>query len=78
MILINSKPSWNCTTWIFIKRYIYAQVSEVEDDGEEKHRLRNFDARNERIETGAVVTNRRGQRGKERGQGECYHWKAKG
>ena len=29
---------------------------------EQKLRLRNFDARNERIETGAVVSNRRGQR----------------
>ena len=39
---------------------------------------RNFDARNEKIETGAGVTNRRCQRGVERGQGECYQWKAKG
>ena len=37
-----------------------------------KLRVRNFDARHGRIETGAVVTNRRGQRGVERGQGECY------
>ena len=40
--------------------------------------LRSFDARNERIETRAVVTNRKGQRGVERGQGECYQWKVKG
>ena len=45
---------------------------------DQKLRLRNFDARNERIETGAVVTNRRRRRGVERGQGECYQWKAKG
>ena len=38
----------------------------------------DFDARNERIETGAVVTNRRVQRGVETGRGECYQWKAKG
>ena len=38
---------------------------------DEKLRPRNFDARNERIETVAVVTNRRGQRGVERGSGEC-------
>ena len=43
-----------------------------------KVRLRNFDTRNERIESGAVVTNRRGQRGVERGQGEYYQWKSKG
>ena len=41
-------------------------------------RLRNFDARNERIETGAVVMNCRGQRGVERGPGECYQRKTKG
>ena len=45
---------------------------------DQKLGLRNFDAGNERIETGAVVTNRRGQRGVVRGQGECYQWKAKG
>ena len=45
---------------------------------DQKLRLRNFDVRNERIETGAVVTNRRGQRGVERRQGECYRWRAKG
>ena len=43
-----------------------------------KLRFRNSDARNDRIETGSVVTNRRGQRGVDRGQGECYQWKAKG
>ena len=43
-----------------------------------KLRLRNFEARHGRIETGAVVTNRRGERGVEREQGECYQWKAKG
>ena len=44
---------------------------------DQKLRLRNVDARNQRIETGAVVRNRRAQRGVERGQGECYKWKAK-
>ena len=44
---------------------------------DQKLRLRNFDARNERIETGAVVTNRRSQHGVERGPGECYQWKEK-
>ena len=45
---------------------------------DQKLRLRNFDARNEIIETGTVVTNRRDQRGVARGQGECYQWNAKG
>ena len=44
----------------------------------QKLRLRNFDARNERNETGAVVSCRSGQRGVERGQRECCQWKAKG
>ena len=43
----------------------------------QKLRLRNFDARNERIESGAVVTIRKGQRGVGRGQGECHQWKTK-
>ena len=41
-----------------------------------KLRLRNFDARNEKIEIGAVVTSRRGSSGIERGI--CHQWKAKG
>ena len=45
---------------------------------DQKLRFRNADARNDRIETGSVATNRRGQRGVDRGQGECYQWKAKG
>ena len=45
---------------------------------DQKLRLRNFDARNERIETGAVVTSRRGPSGFERDTGVCHQWKAKG
>ena len=44
---------------------------------DQKLRLRKFDARNERIETGAVVTSRRGLSGVERGKGICCQWKAK-
>ena len=45
---------------------------------DQKLRLRNFDARNEKIETGAVVTSRRGSSGIEREKGFCYQWKAEG
>ena len=45
---------------------------------DQKLRLRNFYARNERVETAAAVTNRRGQRGVERGQRERHQWKANG
>ena len=38
---------------------IDAQLSKVDEDGEEKLRVRNFDVRNERLETGTVVMSRR-------------------
>ena len=44
----------------------------------QKIRLRNFDARHGRIETGAVVKSPKGKSGIERGQGVRYLWKAKG
>ena len=50
----------------------------VKRNKDQKLRLRNFDARNERIEIGAVFTNRRGLRGVESGPGECHQWKAQG
>ena len=45
---------------------------------DQKLRSRNIDSSNGRIETGALVTNRRGQRGLERGPRECYQWKTRG
>ena len=44
----------------------------------QKLRLRNFDARHGRLETGAVVKNRTGLSGVEGGKGTCYQWKEKG
>ena len=44
---------------------------------EQKLRLRNFDARHGRIETGAVVKNRMVLSGVEGGKGKCYQWKEK-
>ena len=45
----------------------------------QKLRLRIFDARNERIETGTVVTSRGGSSVIERGKkGVCYQWKVRG
>ena len=43
-----------------------------------KLRLRNFDARHEKIETGAVIVNRQTSSGVEGGKGICYLWKEKG
>ena len=45
---------------------------------DQKLRLRNFDARHGRIETGAMVKNRTGLIGVEGGEGICYQWKEKG
>ena len=50
----------------------------VKRSTDQKLRLRNFDARNERIETGAVVTSRRRFSGLEREKGLCFQWRAKG
>ena len=45
---------------------------------DQKLRLRKFDARNERIETGAVVKNRKELIGFEGRKGTCYQWKENG
>ena len=45
---------------------------------DQKLRLRNFDARHRRIETGAVVMNRKGMSSVERGKVVCHQWKEKG
>ena len=44
----------------------------------QKLRLRNFDARHGRIESGTVVKSRKGLVGFEGGKGTCYQWKEKG
>ena len=44
---------------------------------DQKLRLRNFDARHGRIESGAVVNSRKGLIGVEVGKGICYQWKEK-
>ena len=44
---------------------------------DQKPLLRNFDARHGRIETGAVVKNRKGLSSGERGRGICYPWNKK-
>ena len=45
---------------------------------DQKLRLRNFDARHGRIETGAAVKNRKGLSGVEGGKGICYQCQRKG
>ena len=61
---------------------IDAQLSKIEDNGKEEFRpetsIFNFDARQEKIETGVVVKNRKGLSGVEGGQGICHQWKEKG
>ena len=45
---------------------------------DQRLRLRNFDARHGRLESGAVATSHRELSGVERGKGVCYQWKEKG
>ena len=45
---------------------------------DQKLRLRNFDARHGKIESGAVIKSRKGPIGVEGGKGICFQWKGKG
>ena len=45
---------------------------------DQKLRLRNFDARHGKIESGAVGKSRKGAIGVEGGKGSCHQWKEKG
>ena len=47
----------------------------VKRSTDQKLRLRNFNARHGRIESGAVIKSRKGLSGFEGGKGICYHWK---
>ena len=80
MSVINSKPYWNCMEIhqkISMPNYQKLKTM-VKRRLDQKLRLRNFDARNERIEKGAVVKNRKGMSGVEGGKGVCNQWTAKG
>ena len=61
---------------------IDARLSKIENDGEEKHRsetrCETVTPEMRELKQEPVVTNRRGQRGVERGQGKCYRSKTKG
>ena len=78
MSLRNSQPYKNWTTWRFIRRYRWPIIRKlktmVKRRKDQKLRLRNFDGK---IETGAVVKNRKGLIGVEAGKGFCYQWKEK-
>ena len=45
---------------------------------DQKLRLRNFDARHGKIESGSVIKSRKGLSGVEGGKGTCYQWIEKG
>ena len=49
----------------------------VKRSRDRKLRLRNFDARHGRIESGAVTKSRKGLSGVDGGKGFCYQWKEK-
>ena len=50
----------------------------VKRSKDQKLRLRNFDARHEKIEAGALVKSQKELSGVERGKGICYQWKEEG
>ena len=52
-----------------------AQLKTVLDLYDTEIHQQNFDARHGRIETGAVVKNRKGTSAVEGGKGTCYKWK---
>ena len=58
--------------------YFYQKLKTmVKRSIDQKLRLRNFDARQGKIETRAVAKGRKGLSGVERGRGFCYQWKEK-
>ena len=70
--LINSKLNWNrryrCPSIRNLKTMVKRSV-------DQKLRLRNFHAKHEKIESGAVVKNRKGVIGVDGEKGICYQWK---
>ena len=52
--------------------------TKVKRSTDQKLRWRNFDARHGRIQTAAVVRDRKGMSGVEGGKGICYQWKEQG
>ena len=73
---VQVKDTWVCATQNCVG--IVRLKTTVKTRKNQKLLLRNFDARHGRIETGAVVKNRKGMSGVEGGKGICYQWKEKG
>ena len=69
----SSKSYWNCTTWRFIRRCrcpMYQKLTTmVKRSIDQKLRLRNFEVRHGKIESGAVVKSRKRRIGTEGGKG---------
>ena len=61
-----------------IHQQIFLKKKMVKRWEDQKLRVRNYDARNGRIESGAVVKNRKRFIGVERGKSICYQWMEKG
>ena len=80
-VCATQKPYWKCTTWRLIRRYRFPTIKSWKPwwrrEKDQKLRLRNFDVRHGRLETGAVVKSRKGLSGVERGKGKCYQWNDK-
>ena len=80
--LINSKPCWNCTTWRFIRRFRrpdYQRLKTVvKRTFDHMIKSRNFQARNERHETGAAERIAGIKRVVQRGRVDSHQWTATG
>ena len=78
---VKSRLNWNCMRWRFIQRYRCPSKKSktmVKRSVDQEFRLRNFDARHGKIDTGPVVKNQKGLIGVEGGEGIWYQWKEKG
>ena len=79
-IIYDQDPTgWYLGQFVQIEMPNYQRLNTmVKRSIDQKLRLRNFDARHLKIETGAAVTSRRGFSGIEREKGVCYRREAKG
>ena len=84
-VCATQKLYWNWYDMEFHQNFSMPKLSKkkkkrqmVKRSIDQKLRLRNFDARHGRIDTGAVIKNRKGLSCVEGGKGICYQWKEKG
>ena len=79
---VKNSIRWYLGRSTVLERYRFATIKSwkpwVKRRKNQKLRLRNFDARHGRVESGAVIKSRKGLIGVEGGKSICYQWKEKG